>query len=143
MTLSIRLTLVVAIVAALSAGCGQKGAAERGGGSTSSASVLILDDSNFDDEIASGVVLVDFWAAWCGPCRIQGPIVEEVAEQIEGQAKIAKLDVDAAPSVAKRFNIRSIPTLIVFKDGEQERKFVGVTKAEALVSAITTALDSE
>ncbi len=104
------------------------------------AEVLALSETNFDSQIRQGVVLVDFWAAWCGPCRIQGPIVEQVAKQIGSAAKVAKLDVDAARPVAQRFGINSIPTLIVFKDGKPVQQFVGITQAEALVSAIQAAL---
>ena len=109
----------------------------------SSPFVVVLDETNFDSEIGSGVVLVDFWASWCGPCRMQGPIVEQVGKQVQGKAKVAKLDVDAAPQVARKFKIRSIPTLIVFKDGKPRDQFVGVTKAGTLLSAVTSALDSE
>ncbi|HUV64718.1 MAG TPA: thioredoxin, partial [Sedimentisphaerales bacterium] len=106
------------------------------------AEVMALNEANFDSQIRQGVVLVDFWATWCGPCRIQGPIVEQVAKQIGGAAKIAKLDVDAATTIAQRFNIDSIPTLIVFKDGKPVQQFVGITEAETLVSAIQGALKS-
>jgi len=102
--------------------------------------VVVLNEANFDSQIGQGVVLVDFWAAWCGPCKIQGPIVEQVAKQISGAAKIAKLDVDAAKKIAQRFSIDSIPTLIVFKDGKPVQQFVGITQAETLVSAIQAAL---
>lgn len=97
---------------------------------------MVLDEGNFDSEVGAGVVLVDFWATWCGPCKIQGPIVEEVAAQVQGTAKVAKLDVDAAPAIAQRFNIQNIPTLIVFKNGKNVQQFVGVTQAKELVSAI-------
>jgi len=110
---------------------------------SASAEVMALNEANFDSQIGQGVVLVDFWATWCGPCKIQGPIVEQVAEQIRGAAKIAKLDVDAAAKIAQRFNISSIPTLIVFKDGKPVQQFVGITQAETLVSAIQAALKSE
>ncbi|MFH1718253.1 MAG: thioredoxin [Planctomycetota bacterium] len=103
----------------------------------------MLGDANFDSEIGSGVVLVDFWAVWCGPCKIQGPIVESLVEKFQGTARIAKLDVDKAPGIAQRFNIDSIPTLIVFKDGKPVKQFVGVTEAEALASAIQAALGAK
>ena len=102
--------------------------------------VEILDAGTFDATIREGVVLVDFWAPWCGPCRIQGPIVEKVAGRVGGRARIAKLDVDQAASLAQHYEIKSIPTLIVFKEGKPVKRFVGVTQADPLVSAITKAL---
>ncbi len=102
----------------------------------SAAQVMVLDEGNFDSEVGTGIVLVDFWATWCGPCKIQGPIVEEVAAQVQDTAKVAKVDVDAVPAIAQRFNIQSIPTLIVFKNGKNMQQFVGVTEAQELLSAI-------
>lgn len=104
------------------------------------AQVVALSEANFDSQIGQGVVLVDFWATWCGPCKIQGPIVEQVANKIGAGAKVAKLDVDAAAKVAQRFGITSIPTLIVFKDGKPVQQFIGITQAETLVAAIQAAL---
>ena len=89
------------------------------------------------------VVLVDLWASWGGPWGVQGPIVESIAGQLKGKAKDAKLDVEAAPKVAKRFNSNSIPTLVIFKNGKPVKQFVGVTKAETLLAAITAAVGSE
>mgnify|MGYP002683348384 CR=1 FL=1 len=82
-----------------------------------SAGIIELNDSNFDAEAKAGVVLIDFWAPWCGPCRMQTPILEQIAGQVEG-AKIAKLNVDEAPALAAKFGVMSIPTLIVLKDGQ-------------------------
>ena len=76
-----------------------------------------LQVSNFDAEIRQGVTLVDFWAPWCGPCRMQGPILDSVAEKVGSKAKIGKVNIDDATSVAVKFGIVSIPTLIIFKDG--------------------------
>jgi thioredoxin 1 len=98
--------------------------------------VTELSGSQFDAAIANRVTLVDFWAPWCGPCRIQGPILEEVAESVRGRAKIAKVNVDDAGRVAGRFGVQSIPTLVLFKDGNEVRRFVGVQKHNTLIEAI-------
>ena len=95
--------------------------------------VMHLTKDNFDTETSSGLVLVDFWATWCGPCRMQAPILEDFDKQMEGRVKVCKLDVDEAPSVAQRFGVMSIPTLIAFRDGQQIGKEVGVTSCEDLM----------
>ncbi len=95
--------------------------------------VMHLTKDNFDSVTSSGLVLVDFWATWCGPCRMQAPILEEFDKQMEGRVKVCKLDVDEVPSVAQRFGVMSIPTLIAFKDGNQIGKEVGVTSCEELM----------
>jgi len=96
-----------------------------------------LTEELFDDAIKEGTVLVDFWAPWCGPCRMQGPILDEVAKQVGDAATVAKVNVDEAPGVAARFGVRSIPTLIVFKNGEVDKQFVGVQQAAALIEALS------
>jgi thioredoxin 1 len=95
-----------------------------------------LNDGNFGETIASGVTLVDFWAPWCGPCMMQGPILEKVAEAVGDRAKVAKLNVDEGQRSAAQYGVRSIPTLIIFKDGEPVQQFVGVQSESQLVSAI-------
>lgn len=98
--------------------------------------VLELTDQNFKDTIESGVTLVDFWAPWCGPCMMQGPIVETVAEKMAGRAKVAKLNVDEGQRAAGEHGVRSIPTLIIFKDGAPVKQFVGVQAESQLETAI-------
>jgi len=106
--------------------------------STMSAGIIELNDSNFAAETKSGTVLVDFWAPWCGPCRMQGPILEQIVGKVAG-AKIAKLNVDEAPALAAHFGVQSIPTLIVLKDGQAVKQFVGVQQASTLVAALEAA----
>jgi len=98
--------------------------------------IMNLNVHTFDESIAEGVVLVDFWAPWCGPCRIQGPILEQVAQSVKGRAHIAKVNVDDVGSLAGRFGIRSIPTLILFKNGNEVRRFTGVQSQKTLIEAI-------
>jgi thioredoxin 1 len=86
---------------------------------------LKLTLENFESTIAEGVTLGDFWAPWCGPCRMIAPVIEELAEDFEGKAKIAKVDTDEQGEVAQKYGIRSIPTLILFKDGEPVDQMVG------------------
>ena len=88
---------------------------------------VIVTDHTFRDEVInfSGVVLVDCWAAWCGPCRIVGPMLDQLAVEYAGRAKISKLNVDENPSTASQFGIRSIPTLLFFKNGKLEKQLVG------------------
>jgi thioredoxin 1 len=101
--------------------------------------VAELNDGNFAETIAEGVTLVDFWAPWCAPCMMQGPIVEEVAKSVGEKAVVAKANVDEAPRAAAQFGIRAIPTVIVFKDGKVAKQFVGVTREGELISAIDSA----
>ena len=102
--------------------------------------IVELTDSNFQETVNSGVTLVDFWAPWCGPCLMQGPIVDQVAEKIEGKATVAKVNVDESMQTAIQYRIQSIPALLVFKDGEVADQMVGVQSEEQLLSAVNEAL---
>ena len=100
--------------------------------------ILHLSDSNFDEEINASdePVLVDFWAEWCGPCKMIGPTLEEISKDFAGRLKVAKLNVDDAQSTAQRFEVMSIPTLILFKDGEPRLRIVGAKGKGQLVQEI-------
>jgi thioredoxin 1 len=96
-----------------------------------------LTVDNFKETIASGTVLVDFWAPWCGPCKMQAPILDKVAEQVGDTAVIAKVNVDEAAPLAAEYGVRSIPTLILFKDGEKVQDFIGVQQEPVLIEALS------
>ncbi|MBC8206252.1 MAG: thioredoxin [Kiritimatiellaeota bacterium] len=103
-------------------------------------SVKQLNDTTFTEAIRSGATLVDFWAPWCGPCQMQIPILGKTAEAVGDRAVIAKLNVDEAPAAASQYGVRGIPTLILFKDGEEVNRFVGVQQENTLLSAIEATL---
>ena len=96
-----------------------------------------LDDATFDEQIgsASAPILVDFWAEWCGPCKMIAPILDEIANE-QPNIKIAKLNVDDAPDIARRFEVMSIPTMIVFKDGEPVKRMIGAKGKDQLVEEL-------
>ena len=98
-------------------------------------------DANFQSEVLESpqLVLVDFWAAWCGPCRALGPTIEELAEQYDGEVKVGKLNVDDHPEIAARLGISSIPAVLLFKDGEVVETLVGVRGKEAYEQALQLA----
>ncbi|MBN1268142.1 MAG: thioredoxin [Kiritimatiellae bacterium] len=98
-----------------------------------------LTDDSFDAEVKNGIVVVDFWAPWCGPCRAQTPILEALAPKVAGKATLAKVNVDDNQAVAMRYGIRSIPTIILFKDGQPVQQTVGVQSEQALTAAIEEA----
>jgi thioredoxin 1 len=97
-----------------------------------------LSDASFDETIHSSTVpvLVDFWAPWCGPCRMLAPIIEQVADDFAGKAKVCKLNTDEARDTAVEFGISAIPTVILFKDGQIQKKWVGLTSKKDLGEAI-------
>lgn len=102
--------------------------------------LIHLDDENFQQTIAQGVTLVDFFAAWCGPCRMIAPLIEELSNKVHGQAKVAKLDIDQSQQIAANLQIVSIPTLILFKDGNEVKRVVGAQNLETLHQLIQSAL---
>ena len=98
--------------------------------------VKIITDSNFDEEIKSGVTLVDFWAEWCGPCRRLAPAVDAIATEYDGRATVAKMNVDENPNVPSRFMIRGIPTLLIFKNGQLADQIVGLVPKEEITKKL-------
>ena len=101
-------------------------------------SALHLTAENFDETIGNGLVLVDFWASWCAPCRMVAPIIDELAAENENRVTIAKVDVDSEGSIAARYGIVSIPTVILFQDGAEAKRFVGVQQKATYQAAINS-----
>jgi len=97
-----------------------------------------ITDANFEDEVMKSdkPVLIDFWAIWCGPCKMVAPIVEEIAKEYNGKLKVGKMDVDSNPDIALRFGIRSIPTLMVFKGGKPVDQIIGAVPKKNLLDKI-------
>ncbi len=101
--------------------------------------MIILTDENFEEEVlkADLPVLVDFYADWCGPCQMLKPIIEELSEEYQAKARIAKINVDEAPKTAEKYGIMSIPTVILFKEGKEITRQTGLTTKEALIELIS------
>lgn len=104
---------------------------------------ITLNDNNFESEVLNSEipVLVDFWAEWCGPCRALAPVIEEIAEDYDGKLKVGKLNVDENPGVPSAYDIRSIPTLLVFKDGAVQDRLVGALPKNHIVDLIESMLE--
>lgn len=103
--------------------------------------MLTITDENFNKEILESnlPVLVDFWASWCGPCQMVGPIIEELAKEFEGKVKIGKVNVDENPKIAAKYGIMSIPTVILFKQGKEVGRKIGVEGKEGYIKLISNA----
>lgn len=98
--------------------------------------VTHLNDESFSAAINSGVVLVDFWATWCAPCRTQGPVVDKVAAETKGKVKVCKLDVDQNPQTSNKYGIMNIPTILIFNNGNLVEKFVGLQQKQTLMETL-------
>lgn len=135
--------LGIAAYFALGPDAGDEAASGAGGAEQTSTEPLELTDANFSSVTASGVALVDFWSPQCPPCLMQGPIVNGLAKKFAGRAIVGKLDVDSNRRAPARFRIQAIPTLILLKDGEEVRRFVGLQSEQVLAAALEEALEGE
>ena len=104
------------------------------------ANVLTLTDQNFQQQTKNKVVLVDFWATWCAPCRMMAPVLNDVASDLSGNSKVGKVDIEQYQSLAQKFRVRSIPTLILFKNGVEINRFVGIKSKEFLLKQLQQVL---
>jgi len=100
------------------------------------ASILTLTDKNFQQQTKNKVVLVDFWAEWCAPCKMMAPVLNDVAGELTGNSHVGKLNIEQYQSMAQQFNVRSIPTLILFKNGKEVKRFVGIKQKDFLLKEI-------
>jgi thioredoxin 1 len=102
-------------------------------------SAVELTAANFKSAVQNGVTLVDFWAEWCGPCRMMGPVLDELAAAYQGKAAIAKVNVDTESTLAQEYAVASIPCLVIIKNGQEQTRFVGVTPKAQLTKALDAA----
>jgi len=128
------LLLLYIAVAAFATACNRQAT----GSETSSKNVHVFGSANFQSEVLSSSqpVLVDFWAVWCGPCKMIAPIVSQLADEFEGRVKVGKVDVDAETTLAKRYNISAIPAMLIFKDGKMVEQIVGLRSKEELKATL-------
>jgi len=104
------------------------------------ANILTLTDKNFQQQTKNKVVLVDFWAEWCAPCKMMAPVLNEVADELNGNSHVGKLNIEQYQSMAQQFNVRSIPTLILFKNGKEVKRFVGIKQKDFLLKEIQSVI---
>jgi len=101
--------------------------------------ILKLTDANFQHQVKNKIVLVDFWASWCGPCRVMAPVLNEIAGELKGNSFVGKVDVEKFQSLAQKFKIRGIPTMVLFRNGKEVNRFVGVKSKDYLIKQILSA----
>jgi len=124
----IQLLILIFLIVFVITSCNNSGSSDK--------NIIILTSDNFDQTINKGVVLVDFWATWCKPCQIQGPIVADLAGQYKNKLMVGKIDIDQNRDLAGSYNIQSIPTLIIFVDGKPVETLVGLRSKEAIEEII-------
>ncbi|MCH9630534.1 MAG: Thioredoxin [Chlamydiia bacterium] len=107
---------------------------------TDTQQIVNLNQDNFDSSISEGVTLVDFYADWCGPCRMLTPILEEIAKTMAGQLRVAKVDIDACQKIAGTYTVTSVPTMILFKDGKEVNRLVGLRDLDGLKQFVSTVI---
>lgn len=102
---------------------------------------LKLNSEDFESEVlnANETVLVDFYADWCGPCKMMAPVIEELAEELQGKAKVGKINVDESTDIATQYDVMSIPTIIIFKNGKEVKRFIGVRDKQELLNEVVNA----
>jgi thioredoxin 1 len=105
---------------------------------TDNEKILTLTEANFQHQIKNKLILVDFWASWCAPCRVMGPVLNDVADKLTGNSHIGKVNIEQHQSLAHKFNVRSIPTLILLKNGIEVKRFVGLKDKEFLIHQMTS-----
>ena len=98
-----------------------------------------LTSQTFDEAVAEGITLIDFWAEWCGPCKMIAPMIDELSTEYDGKAKVVKINIDDEQELAVRFKVNSIPTLLIIKDGEEAKRFIGVTSKSDVAAALDSA----
>jgi thioredoxin 1 len=98
--------------------------------------ILTLTESNFQHQTKNRIVLIDFWAAWCAPCRMMAPVLNEIAGELDGNSYVGKVNIEQYQSLARKFNVRNIPTMVLFRNGKEVNRFVGVKSKDFLISQI-------